>query len=312
MPTSIATIEAFLSHRRLALVGVSSNDKDLSRVVMRELVKRGYEVVPVGRHGGVVDGATVYANVRDIPRGAEPIGGVIIMVPSADSAAVVADCVAAGNPRVWLHRGVGAGATSREATALADQHGLLLVDGECPLMFVGDGLHAAHGALRRLGDHYPSGGTRRASPWTRAALVLLQVVTALGALSAGASFIADPSGAGLGMSTALLAPSPFDSFLVPGLVLFIVNGLGQATAAVLVLKRHALAARVSVVFGVMLCGWIAFQWLWLAALSWLQPACFAVGAVEIYLGFRLVRRAPRRTPGAAIDGPHISALLGPR
>ena len=157
MPTSIATIEAFLSHRRLALVGVSSNDKDLSRVVMRELVKRGYEVVPVGRHGGVVDGATVYGNVRDIPRAAEPIGGVIIMVPSADSAAVVADCVAAGIPRVWLHRGVGAGATSREATALADQHGLLLVDGECPLMFVGDGLHAAHGALRRLGDHYRAG-----------------------------------------------------------------------------------------------------------------------------------------------------------
>ncbi len=290
MRTSIATIEEFLSHRRIALVGVSHNPKDLSRVILRELVKRGYEAIAVNKSGGTLEGLTVYSSVRDIPHGLTP-DGAIIMVASADSAAVVADCIAAGIPRVWLHRGAGPGATSREATALADQHGLVLVDGECPMMFLANGMHAAHGALRRLGDHYPIGGTRRASSGTRAALVVLQLIVALGALTAGGSFMHDPSGAGLGMSTALLAPSPFESFFVPGLVLFVVNGLAQVFAAALALRRHRFAARAAVIVGALLCGWITFQFFWLAAVSWLQFACFAIGALEIVLGFRLVRRA---------------------
>ena len=40
-------IDSFLSCRRIAVVGVSRDPKDFSRAVLRELLKRGYDVVPV-------------------------------------------------------------------------------------------------------------------------------------------------------------------------------------------------------------------------------------------------------------------------
>ncbi len=36
----------FLAQKRIALVGVSRQEKDFSRMVLRELVRRGYDVVP--------------------------------------------------------------------------------------------------------------------------------------------------------------------------------------------------------------------------------------------------------------------------
>lgn len=52
MPTTRTEINDFLSHRRIALVGVSRNPQDFSRAVFRELATRGYEVVPVNPLGG--------------------------------------------------------------------------------------------------------------------------------------------------------------------------------------------------------------------------------------------------------------------
>ena len=309
MQTPMSTIEEFLSQRHLALVGVSRNPKDLSRVILRELRKRGYQVALVNPAGGTIDGLPVHRSVAEIPQrpGEPPSDGAIIMVPASESAAVVAACVEAGVPRVWLHRGAGRGATSPEATHLAHSNGLWLVDGACPLMFIGGGLHALHGALRRVVGDYPDGGTRPAGRLVRISLVVLQLIVALGALVAGSAFMADPSGAMLGMTTRFLEHSPFASFLVPGIVLFVVNGVGQLACAILVMRKRQFAARFSIAFGIILCGWIVGQWLWLSGTSWLQPTIFAIGVAEVALGFGLVPRAHQR-----IDGPRISALLSRR
>ena len=46
-PSSIEEARAFLGARRIAVVGVSRNEKDFSRYVLRELARRGHDVVPV-------------------------------------------------------------------------------------------------------------------------------------------------------------------------------------------------------------------------------------------------------------------------
>jgi len=233
-----------------------------------------------------------YASLRELPARADgpPADGVIVMVPASESASVVADCVAAGVKRVWLHRGVGPGSASPEAIALARARGLALVEGECPLMFLGGGIHAAHGAMRRLAGRFPEGGTRRAPLLARIALVLLHLLVGASAFYAGAAFIADPSGAALGMSTAFLAPSPFSDYLVPGLVLLAVNGVGQLACGVVVLRRRPGAARYSFLFGLVLAIWIVFHLLWVAASSWLQPAMLAVGLAQMALALVMTRR----------------------
>jgi hypothetical protein len=72
------------------------------------------------------------------------------------------------------------------------------------------------------------------------AIVLLFIVS-LNALAAGYSFIKDPSGNGLRITTDYLKSSaPFDNYLIPGVVLFILIGIISSIIAVLAIakKRH--------------------------------------------------------------------------
>lgn len=139
----------FLAQRRLAVVGVSRDPKDFSRGLFRELRKRGYDLVPVNPTGGEIEGLLCAARVQDIR---PPVDGALLMTRPEVSEQVVRDCVAANIPRVWLHRGMGPGAVSAAAVALCRQHGIVVVEGECPYMFLpATGfLHRAHGLVRRL------------------------------------------------------------------------------------------------------------------------------------------------------------------
>jgi predicted CoA-binding protein len=152
--TSRATIDRFLGGHRFALVGVSSRPGDFSRMVLRELTRRGYEVVPVRPDLGEVEGVTAYARVQDVPG---KLDGAILMTPPAATETVVRDCAQAGVQRVWMHRGAGAGAVSAGAVTFCREQGIEVVEGECPLMFLsGAGfVHRAHGAWRRLWGSYP-------------------------------------------------------------------------------------------------------------------------------------------------------------
>lgn len=56
-------------------------------------------------------------------------------------------------------------------------------------------------------------------------LFLLQLLLGIGALFGGGSLIIDPSGALIQLPLSLLEHTPFDSFLVPGIILFMVLGI---------------------------------------------------------------------------------------
>ncbi len=64
-------------------------------------------------------------------------------------------------------------------------------------------------------------------------LGIIQLFVALGAIPAGYSLIAEPDGSGLGMSLNLLSGSPFNDFFIPGLCLFIVNGIFNLAGSIL-------------------------------------------------------------------------------
>jgi uncharacterized protein len=291
MHNAISEIEEFLAHERLALVGASHDPKHFSRAVMRAFSAKGYEVMPVNRRHADIGGRRAYFDLQSLPG---RVSAALVMVPPTDSAAVVRDAIAAGVSHLWFHKGAGQSSSNPEALRLAVEHGLTVIDGECPLMFLEPrGVHAAHAAVSRLSGAYPAGGARPVPLWNTVALAIIQVLIAVNAVIGGALMLADPSGADLGMNTGFLGGSPFSTFLVPGLVLFVVIGIGHLTAFSLTLRKDRRAPLLAVLLGVLLVVWILAQLVWLDPKSWLQVAVAALGLAELSLGLSGPRRLPR-------------------
>lgn len=120
-------------------------------------------------------------------------------------------------------------------------------------------------------------------------LGLLQLFIALGAIAGGLALTLDPSGRGMGWTLEQLASTPFPDFLIPGLFLLIVNGLGSLAGAVLSLRRHAVGGPAAVALGGILMAWIAIQVGLIGLVSWLQPFYFVLGLLEAALGYLLWR-----------------------
>jgi len=118
----------------------------------------------------------------------------------------------------------------------------------------------------------------------------IEAFTALGAIPAGLMFLWDTSGAKVGQTTALLAHSPFSSFLIPALFLLLVNGMGSVAGAVLSFFQNRHAALAGMTLGIILCLWILIQVYWIGFTSWLQPVFFVVGVAEAECGWLILKK----------------------
>jgi len=114
---------------------------------------------------------------------------------------------------------------------------------------------------------------------------VMQVFIALGAGICGVLLILFPSGTLLGMSVEALKHSPFTDFLIPGIILFLVNGAGQVLAAVLTIRRHRLAGYAGAAFGIGLMIWIFVQVNMIGGNHILQYSYFAIGVLETAFSF---------------------------
>jgi predicted CoA-binding protein len=145
-----AACREFLSHRRLAVVGASDDAKNFGGSIFKELVKRGYEAVPVNPNVETVEGRAAYPDLASVPG---ELDGVIVMVSRDRSAVVVRAAIDRGVRRVWLFQGLGgAGSVSDEAVALCRASGVSVIPGACPFMFLEPvgWFHRVHRAARRM------------------------------------------------------------------------------------------------------------------------------------------------------------------
>ena len=152
--TSLETIHEFLAQKRFAMVGVSREPGSFSVMLFQELCRCGYDVVPVNPHTPNVLGHPCFARVEDVT---PPVKAALLITSPEVTETVVADCARAGIRLVWMHRGVGTGAVSPRAIAFCRAHGIDIIAGQCPLMFLptSGGVHRIHGFFRKITGRYP-------------------------------------------------------------------------------------------------------------------------------------------------------------
>jgi predicted CoA-binding protein len=123
----------FLSHRRVAVTGVSRSPKSHgANVVYRRLRECGYDVFAVNPNATLVEGDPCYPNLAALPG---DVDAVVVATSPARAEETMRLCHELGIGHVWMHRGPGAGSVSPAAAAYGRAHGISVIDGGCPLMF---------------------------------------------------------------------------------------------------------------------------------------------------------------------------------
>jgi uncharacterized protein len=152
--TSIETIEEFLGHKRIAMVGVSRDPASFSASLYKELCGRGYDVVPVNPGVETIEGKRCFRRVQEIE---PPVEAALLMTSPEVTDTVVRDCAEAGVQSVWMYRAAGKGAVSYTAVQFCEEHGIRVVPGQCPFMFLPEagGVHRFHGWVRKITGRYP-------------------------------------------------------------------------------------------------------------------------------------------------------------
>ena len=151
---SLETIEDFLAQKRIAMAGISRDPKSFSANLFEELCRRGYDVVPVNPNTAEVQGRRCFARVQDIQ---PPVEAALLMTSPGATEKVVHDCAEADIRRVWMYRAAGKGSVSAKAVEFCQEHGIDVVPGQCPFMFLPEtaGFHRFHGFIRTITGRYP-------------------------------------------------------------------------------------------------------------------------------------------------------------
>ncbi|HEY3335304.1 MAG TPA: CoA-binding protein [Candidatus Limnocylindrales bacterium] len=157
MPTSMNQVDEFLALKRIAVVGVSRNPKELSYTLWQELRQRRYDAIPVNPSTTEIDGVPCYPSVADI---VPAVDGALIVTTAGVAEQVLEQCAAAAIRKVWLYGGLGGGATSDVTIRTADRLGLEAVSGLCPYMFLPGtpAFHVMHAWGKKLTGSYPKAG----------------------------------------------------------------------------------------------------------------------------------------------------------
>jgi len=113
----------------------------------------------------------------------------------------------------------------------------------------------------------------------------LLLFNAVGALYGGFQLIKNPAGNSIGLPLILLKHTGFDNYMIPGIILFVFNGLYGIFVSALVLFNASHNALFVIVQGAILSGWIIIQLLLIKTFSSFHIILGGMGLTLIILGY---------------------------
>jgi len=117
-------IQAALSERRIAIVGLSSNELRASNFVGYYMQRHNYDVIPVNPREQQILGNTCYSSLTEVPGDVD----VVDVFRASDAVPAIArEALEIGAKYLWLQFGV----ISEEGIRIAEEGGLQLIVDRC-------------------------------------------------------------------------------------------------------------------------------------------------------------------------------------
>lgn len=118
-------------------------------------------------------------------------------------------------------------------------------------------------------------------------LFILHLFVGVGAVAGGLAAITNPLNP-LGISVEPLKNSPFSSYLIPGIILFAVMGLGNIISALMFRFKSRFQGYISSVFSWALVIWIVVQCIMLNSVVFLHVLFFIIGLIQATLSMAIL------------------------
>jgi hypothetical protein len=124
----------------------------------------------------------------------------------------------------------------------------------------------------------------------RITAIVLLLFNAIGALWGGFGLIYDPGGEFMQMPLDYLRHSPFTNYLIPGIILFVFNGLFSLMAAFFAIIQHRIYPHFIVFQGAVLMIWLTVQIILIRIFyAPLHLPFYIIATILIILGSLLLR-----------------------
>ena len=117
-------IQAALSERRIAIVGLSSNELRASNFVGYYMRRHNYDVIPVNPREQEILGNTCYSSLTEVPGDVDVVD---VFRASESVPAIAREALEIGAKYLWLQFGV----ISEEGIRIAEEGGLQLIVDRC-------------------------------------------------------------------------------------------------------------------------------------------------------------------------------------
>ncbi len=111
----------------VAIVGASSDSEKYGNIVMRDLIGKGYNVVPINPKEEFILDKKVYHSILDVEGG---VDAVIFVTKPEVTRHVLEDVLRAGIKRVWMQPG----SESEEAIEFCKKNGIECVHNSCIML----------------------------------------------------------------------------------------------------------------------------------------------------------------------------------
>lgn len=118
-------------------------------------------------------------------------------------------------------------------------------------------------------------------------LFALHLFVGIGAMAGGLAAITNPYEP-LGMPIDPLKNSPFSNYLIPGIILFTIIGLGNIFSALLFRLKLKLQGYISSIFSFALVIWIIVQCIILNTIAFLHVLFFLIGIIQAILSISIL------------------------